>query len=63
MATSGRYRRLEPCYKQYVAVEDKRGVILDAEVTTGELNESQQVVEPVDRAACQHRREHSSDDG
>jgi hypothetical protein len=39
MATNGRNRRLEPASKQHAAVDDRRGVILDVEVTTGELNE------------------------
>jgi len=39
MATNARNRRLEPSYKQHAAVDDKRGVILDIEVTTGEINE------------------------
>lgn len=51
MATNGRNRRLEPAYKQHAAVDDKRGVILDVEVTTGELNEGQHIVEQVDRTA------------
>ncbi|MCK1600461.1 hypothetical protein IVB02_03235 [Bradyrhizobium sp. 166] len=37
MATNGRNRRLEPAYKQHAAVDDRRGVILDVEVTAGEL--------------------------
>ncbi|MGY4412082.1 hypothetical protein ACVWW4_003818 [Bradyrhizobium sp. LB7.1] len=51
MATNGRNRRLEPAYKQHAAVDDKRGVILDVEVTTGELNEGQHIVEQVGRTA------------
>lgn len=39
MATSARNRRLEPAYKQHTAVDDLRGVILDVNVTTGEVNE------------------------
>jgi len=52
MATNGRNRRLEPAYKQHAAVDDKRGVVLDVEVTTGELNEGQHIVEQVDRTAA-----------
>jgi transposase len=51
MATNGRNRRLEPAYKQHAAVDDQRGVILDVEVTTGEVNEGQHIVEQVDRTA------------
>jgi len=39
MATTARNRRLEPCYKQHAVVDDLRGVVLDVEVTTGEVNE------------------------
>ena len=45
MATSGRNRRLEPSYKQHGAVDDECGVILDVEVTTGEVNEGQVILE------------------
>ena len=38
MATNARNRRLEPAYKQHAAVDDKAGVILDVEVTTGQTN-------------------------
>jgi hypothetical protein len=48
MATTARNRRLEPAYKQHAVVDDLRGVILDVEVTTGELNEGQVVVERID---------------
>lgn len=49
MATNGRQRRLEPSYKQHAVVDDVRGVVLDVEVTTGEVNEGQVVAERVDR--------------
>jgi transposase len=39
MATNGRNRHLEPCYKQHTAVDDVMGVVVDVEVTTGEENE------------------------
>lgn len=39
MATNGRNRRLEPSYKQHGTVDDELGVVLDVEVTTGEVNE------------------------
>jgi hypothetical protein len=48
MATTARNRRLEPAYKQHAVDDDVRGVILDVEVTTGELNEGQVVVERMD---------------
>lgn len=48
MATSARDRRLEPCYKQHAVVDDVRGVILDVEITTGEINEGQLIEERTD---------------
>lgn len=48
MATTARNRRLEPAYKQHAAVDDERGVVLDLEVTTGELNEGQVVESRLD---------------
>jgi transposase len=44
MATTARNRRLEPSYKQHTAVCDRAGVIVDVEVTTGELNEGDELV-------------------
>lgn len=53
MATSGRNRRLEPSYKQHGAVDDACGVILDVEVSTGEINEGQAILERLDAVvAC-----------
>jgi hypothetical protein len=48
MATTARNRRLEPAYKQHGVVDDERGVVLDVEVTTGELNEGQVVESRID---------------
>jgi transposase len=51
MATNARNRRLEPAFKQHaVVVDDVRGVILDVEVTTGEINEGQVIIDRVDAA-------------
>ena len=52
MATNARNRRLEPAYKQHAVVDDVRGVVLDVEVTTGEVNEGQVVLERIDAAAA-----------
>ena len=49
MATSGRNRRPEPSYKQHAVVDDVLGVVLDIEVTTGEVNEGQAIL---DRRLC-----------
>ena len=51
MATNGRNRHLEPSYKQHAVVDDVRGVILDVEVTTGQMNEGQVIIERIDAAA------------
>jgi hypothetical protein len=48
MATSARNRRLEPAYKQHAVVDDEFGVVLDVEVTTGETNEGQVIMERLD---------------
>jgi transposase len=52
MATSGRNRRLEPSYKQHGMVDDLSGVILDVEVTTGEVNEGQAILDRLDAVAA-----------
>ncbi len=52
MATSGRNRRLEPSYKQHAVVDDLCGVVLDVEVTTGEVNEEDQLLARLDAAAA-----------
>lgn len=52
MATSARNRRLEPAYKQHAVVDDVRGVVIEVEVTTGEVNEGQVVLERIDAAAA-----------
>jgi IS5 family transposase len=51
MATNARNRRLEPAYKQHAVVDDVRGVVLEVEVTTGEVNEGQVALERIDAAA------------
>jgi len=56
MATSCRQQRLEPSYKQHTAVDDKAGVIVDVEVTTGEVNEGGELLKQVARAAGQTGR-------
>ena len=48
MATTGRNRRLEPSYKQHAVIDDVRGVVLDVEVTTGEVNEGELLLDRLD---------------
>jgi transposase len=52
MATTARNRRLEPSYKQHGVVDDLSGVVLDVEVTTGEVNEGQAILERLDATAA-----------
>ncbi|MCX5886196.1 MAG: IS1182 family transposase [Proteobacteria bacterium] len=40
---------LEPSYKQHTSVDDKAGVIVDVDLTTGEDNEGQRLIETIDR--------------
>ena len=49
MATSSKKQRLEPTYKQHTCVDDKAGVIVDVEVTTGETSESTELIKQIDR--------------
>jgi transposase len=49
MATSNHQWRMEPCFKQHTAVDDKNGVIVDVAVTTGEASEGTQLLEQLER--------------
>ena len=49
MATSSREFHLQPTYKQHTAVDDKAGIIVDAEVTTGEVSEGKELCDVIDR--------------
>jgi transposase len=49
LVTTRRDVRLEPSYKQHTAVDDKEGVIVDVEVTTGEENEGKRLIDTIDR--------------
>lgn len=51
MATTARNRRLEPSCKQHGVVDDIAGVVLDVEVTSGEVNEGQVILERLDATA------------
>jgi hypothetical protein len=52
MATTARNRRLEPSHKQHGVVDDLSGVVLDVEVTTGEVNEGHAILERLDATAA-----------
>jgi len=49
LTTSCKQYRMEPCYKQHTAVDDRAGVIVDVAVTTGEASEGQQLQRQVER--------------
>ncbi len=49
MATSNHQWRMEPCFKQHTAVDDKAGVVVDVAVTTGETSEGTQLMEQLER--------------
>ncbi len=49
LATSQHDYHLEPSYKQHTAVDDRTGVVVDAEVTTGEANEGRELLRQVER--------------
>ena len=49
MTTSCNTFRMEPCYKQHTAVDDRCGVIVDVDVTTGEQSEGSQLPDQIKR--------------
>ncbi len=55
MATSARNRRPEPAYEQHIAVDDVRGVTLDVEVKTGDVNEGGEIEGRADAVAAASR--------
>ena len=48
MTTSNKEYRMEPCYKQHSAVDDKAGVVVGVDVTTGEVNEGAKLLEMIE---------------
>jgi IS5 family transposase len=49
LTTSNHNQRMEPSYKQHMAVDDRSGVIVDVEVTTGEASEGEQLLPQIER--------------
>jgi transposase len=49
MATSSHNYHLEPSYKAHTAVDDKAGVIVDVEVTTGQTSEGKELLGQLER--------------
>jgi hypothetical protein len=48
---------MEPFYKQHGAVDDKCGIIVDVDVTTGEKSEGSQLREQIERIECNTGRQ------
>jgi transposase len=49
MTTSNKGMHMEPSYKQHTAVDDKAGVIVDVETTTGEASEGKNLMKVMER--------------
>jgi transposase len=49
MATSSSNYYMEPTYKQHTAVDDQTGILVDVDLTTGEINEGTKLIETIDR--------------
>jgi len=52
MATSSRGHYLEPTYKQHTAVDDRAGIVVDVDLTTGEINEGTKLIETIERVSA-----------
>lgn len=52
LATSRQDQRLEPCYKEHVAVDDEAGVVVAVQLTTGEVSEGKQLPSLLAEAAA-----------
>jgi IS5 family transposase len=53
LTTSCKQYRMEPCYKQHTAVDDRAGVIVDVAVTTGEASEGLELPRQLARVEAQ----------
>lgn len=49
MTTSSHSFHMEPSYKQHGAVDDQCGIIVDIDVTTGQINEGKQLADQLER--------------
>jgi transposase len=49
LSTSSHQQRMEPSYKQHTAVDDKAGIIVDVQVTTGEAHEGKELLSQLER--------------
>jgi transposase len=53
LTTSCKQYRMEPSYKQHTAVDDRAGVIVDVQVTTGEASEGRQLPQQIESIEAQ----------
>ena len=49
LTTSAKNYRMEPSYKQHTAVDDKAGIIVDVETTTGQQSEGKHLIKQIER--------------
>jgi transposase len=49
LTTSSRNNRMEPSFKQHTVVDDRCGVVLDVDTTTGEASEGKELLKQVER--------------
>jgi transposase len=49
LTTSSHNSRMEPFFKQHTAVDDRYGVVLDVETTTGEASEGKELLRQIER--------------
>jgi transposase len=49
LTTSNRSKRMEPFFKQHTAVDDRCGVVLDVDTTTGESSEGKELLKQMER--------------
>lgn len=49
LATNSRGQHLEPVYKQHVAVDDQSEIIVDVSLTTGNVNEGDELLTQINR--------------
>lgn len=53
LTTSCKQYRMEPSYKQHTAVDDRAGVIVDVQLTTGEVSEGRQLPSQIKQVEAQ----------
>ena len=56
LTTSKNSYRMEPSFKQHTAVDDKAGIVVDVDVTTGEASEGRQLIDQIERVESNTKR-------